>query len=242
MIDILYEHPAWFARLFEALDVREVPYRRVHAASLRFTPDWKHDPAAREAAPDLLVNRMSPSADRRGHGRGILPTLQYLESAEAGGVRVINGSKAYGFEISKARQMALLADLGLPFPKTRVINSAAEALAATEGLRWPVVVKPSVGGSGAGVLRVDRRERPPRRGRGRTARFRRGPSGPRAGVHPRQGLAHHARGGARRHVPLRHPRTGDGAEFQPVPGRPLRVAGAWCRARNPGSWHSTATA
>lgn len=156
MIDIVYEHPVWFARLFEALDTRGVPYRRVHAASLRFAPDWKHDPVAREAAPDLLVNRMSPSADRRGHGHAILPTLQYLESAEAGGVRVINGSKAYGYEISKARQMALLADLGLPLPKTRVINSASEALAATAGLRWPVVVKPSVGGSGAGVLRFDR--------------------------------------------------------------------------------------
>jgi hypothetical protein len=155
MIDILYEHPSWFARLFDALDARGVPYRRVDAASLRFTPDWAHDAAAREAAPDLLVNRMSPSADRRGHGHGILPTLQYLESAEAGGVRVINGSKAYRYEISKARQMALLADLGLPFPKTRVINSRHEAVAATAGLRWPVVVKPSVGGSGAGVLRFD---------------------------------------------------------------------------------------
>jgi hypothetical protein len=155
MIDILYEHPSWFARLFEALDARGVPYRRVHAASLRFVPDWKHDEAARDAAPDLLVNRMSPSADRRGHGHGILPTLQYLESAEAGGIRVVNGSKAYGYEISKARQMALLADLGLPFPRTRVINSASEAVAATNGLRWPVVVKPSVGGSGAGVLRFD---------------------------------------------------------------------------------------
>ena len=158
MIDILYEHPAWFTRLFEALDARDVPYRRVHAASLRFVPDWAHDPAARDAAPDLLVNRMSPSADRRGHGRAILPTLQYLESAEAGGVRVVNGSRAYGFEISKARQMALLADLGLPFPKTRVINAPDQALAATEGLRWPVVVKPSVGGSGAGVLRFDRED------------------------------------------------------------------------------------
>lgn len=155
MIDILYEHPAWFARLFEALDARGVPYRTTHAASLRFVPDWRHDPAARAAAPDLLVNRMSPSADRRGHGHGILPVLQYLESAEAGGVRVINGTRAYGYEISKARQMALLADLGLPFPKTRVINTADQALAATEGLRWPIVVKPSVGGSGAGVLRVD---------------------------------------------------------------------------------------
>ncbi|MGV3520023.1 ATP-grasp domain-containing protein [Luteitalea sp.] len=156
MIDILYEHPAWFARLFEALDARAVPYRRVHAGALRFVPDWKHDAGARAAAPDLLVNRMSPSADRRGHGHGILPTLQYLESAEAGGVRVINGARAYSYEISKVRQMALLADLGLPFPRTRVINAASEAVAATEGLRWPVVVKPSVGGSGAGVLRFDR--------------------------------------------------------------------------------------
>ena len=66
VIDILYEHPAWFARLFEGLEARGVPYRRVHAAALRFVPDWKHDPAARAAAPDLLINRMSPSADRRG--------------------------------------------------------------------------------------------------------------------------------------------------------------------------------
>ena len=101
MIEILYEHPAWFARLFEALDARQVPYRTVHAAAIRFVPEWKHDPSAREAAPDLLINRMSPSADRRGHGHGILATLQYLESMEAGGVRVINGTKAYGYEISK---------------------------------------------------------------------------------------------------------------------------------------------
>jgi biotin carboxylase len=69
---------------------------------------------------------------------------------------VVNGTKAYGYEISKARQMALLATLGLPYPATRVINDPAQALAASEGLRFPVVVKPSVGGSGAGVLRFDR--------------------------------------------------------------------------------------
>lgn len=155
MIDILYEHPTWFARLFEGLEARGVPHRRVDAAALRFDPDWVHGEAGR-AKPDLLVNRMSPSADRRGHGHGILPTLQYVELAERAGVRVINGAKAYGYEISKVRQMALLAELGLPFPKTRVINAASEAVAATEGLRWPVVVKPSVGGSGAGVIRFDR--------------------------------------------------------------------------------------
>jgi hypothetical protein len=150
MIGVLYEHPTWFARLFEHLRARDLPYRELPAASLQYTPAWWRDPQAMEHGLDLVVNRMSPSADRRGHARAILPTLQYLESLEAGGVRVVNGTKAYGYEISKARQMALLATLGLPYPATRVINDPARALAASEGLRFPVVVKPSVGGSGAG--------------------------------------------------------------------------------------------
>jgi hypothetical protein len=158
MIGVLYEHPAWFARLFDECRARDLPYRELPAASLRFTPAWWLDPAAPEHELDLVVNRMSPSADRRGHAQAILPTLQYLESLEAGGVRVVNGSRAYRYEISKARQMALLADLGLPFPATRVINDPGEAVAASAGLRLPVVVKPSVGGSGAGVLRFDTRK------------------------------------------------------------------------------------
>lgn len=156
MIGVLYEHPAWFARLFDGLAARGVPHVHLDAAALRYTPAWWHDAEAPEHGFDLVINRMSPSADRRGHAHAILPTLQYLESLEAGGVRVINGSSAYRYELSKARQMALLADLGLPYPATRVINHPSQAVPATEGLRFPVVVKPSVGGSGAGVLRFDR--------------------------------------------------------------------------------------
>jgi hypothetical protein len=156
MIGVLYEHPHWFARLFADLRARDVPFRELPAALLHFTPGWWHFADAPERSLDLVVNRMSPSADRRGHGHAILPTLQYLEALEAGGVRVVNGSTAYRYEISKARQMALLADLGLPYPATRVINHPTQTVAATDGLRWPVVVKPSVGGSGAGVLRFDR--------------------------------------------------------------------------------------
>lgn len=158
MIGVLYEHPHWFTRLFADLRARDLPFREIPAAALNFTPGWWHFADAPEWSLDLVVNRMSPSADRRGHGHAILPVLQYLEALEAGGVRVVNGSTAYRYETSKARQMALLADLGLPYPATRVINHPAEAVAATEGLRWPVVVKPSVGGSGAGVLRFDRRQ------------------------------------------------------------------------------------
>lgn len=156
MIGVLYEHPAWFVRLFDGLAARGVPHVHLDAAALRFTPAWWHDPGSPEHGFGLVINRMSPSADRRGRAHAILPTLQYLESLEAGGVRVLNGTSAYRYELSKARQMALLADLGLPYPATRVINHPGQAVAAAEGLRFPVVVKPSVGGSGAGVLRFDR--------------------------------------------------------------------------------------
>lgn len=156
MIGVLYEHPHWFTRLFDGLTARGVPHVRLDAAALRFAPAWWREPDAPEHRFDLVVNRMSPSADRRGHAHAILPTLQYLEALEAGGVRVVNGAQAYRYEISKARQMALMSELGLPYPATRVINHASQAVAAADGLRYPVVVKPSVGGSGAGVLRFDR--------------------------------------------------------------------------------------
>ena len=51
--------------------------------------------------------------------------------------------------------LTLLDRLGLPYPKARVIHRPAHALIATQGLRWPIVVKPNIGGSGAGVKRFD---------------------------------------------------------------------------------------
>src|SRR5206468_13016689 len=74
------------------------------------------------------------------------------------GVRVVNGYHAGLLEISKADQLALLVELGLPYPKARVINDPSQAPAAAEGLRWPIAVKPNIGGSGAGVRRFETAE------------------------------------------------------------------------------------
>jgi D-alanine-D-alanine ligase-like ATP-grasp enzyme len=68
---------------------------------------------------------------------------------------VLNGAAAWRTEISKARQIALLQQLQLPHPRTRVINHAARAADAAAGFRFPVIVKPNIGGSGAGVTRFD---------------------------------------------------------------------------------------
>jgi hypothetical protein len=146
---IYFEHPDWFRPLFHELDRRAVPYVRLDAASHRF------DAADGRPPYSLLFNRMSPSAYLRGHGNAIFYTLQYLAYLKSQGVRVINGYDAYVTETSKALQLSLLQRLGLPYPRTRVINHAAQAVEAARGLRFPLLVKPNIGGSGAGVRRFE---------------------------------------------------------------------------------------
>ena len=148
-VGIVYEHPQWFLPLFAELDRRGVPYERIHAGSLVF------DPADLEPRHSLVVNRMSPSAWTRGHTAALHSTLHYLAYLERVGVPVLNGHDAYLLELSKARQIALLAELGLAHPRTRVIGDARSAADAAAELEFPVVVKPNVGGSGAGIVSFD---------------------------------------------------------------------------------------
>ncbi len=149
---ILYEHPAWFEKVFAELDRRGTPYEKLHA------PEHFFDLDSRVRSWPVLFNRMSPSAWRREHGSGLFYTLSYLSHVEALGTRVINGSKAFRHELSKALQLSLLQSLELPFPKSRVIHAPEQALPAARGLRYPVLLKPNIGGSGAGVVRFDRPE------------------------------------------------------------------------------------
>jgi hypothetical protein len=151
-LGVLYEHPAWFERLFAELDHRGIQYHKLLA------PDHFYDPGARDHRLKVVFNRMSPSADRRNHGSGILYTQSWLGHLEALGTHVINGSKAFRYETSKALQLSLLHSLGLPFPKARVLHDPKHAVDASEGLRFPIVVKPNVGGSGAGIVRFDGRD------------------------------------------------------------------------------------
>lgn len=148
-IAIYYEHPEWFKPLFAELERRGVPYERITAHEHSFDPAQRHSPYS------LIVNRMSPSAYRRGHGGAIFYTLAYLAYLKDVGANVLNGYDAYVYEFSKARQIDLLASLGLPYPAARVINHPAQAAAAAAGVRFPVVVKPNIGGSGAGIVRFD---------------------------------------------------------------------------------------
>ena len=150
-IALFHEHPDWFRPLFAELERRGTPFVRIPAA------EHGYDPEA-EPAYSLVFNRMSPSAYLRGAGNAIFYTQSWLDWLERSGVRVVNGRAAYGVETSKAVQINLLRRLGLPHPRTRVINHPSQAPAAAEGLRYPVAVKPNIGGSGAGVRRFDTAE------------------------------------------------------------------------------------
>ncbi len=150
-VAIYYEHPRWFDRLFAELERREVPYAKIHI------DEHRYDPSSGRLAADVVFNRMSPSAYHRGHGPAIAYTHSWLGHLERHGQRVINGHRAFTHEISKALQLSVLSAIGLPGPKARVIHRPEDAPGATEGLRFPIVIKPNVGGSGVGVVRFDSR-------------------------------------------------------------------------------------
>jgi hypothetical protein len=149
-IAVYYEHPRWFQPVFAELDRRGIPYVRLDAGRHHFDLSPNGDQEY-----GLVFNRMSPSAWTRGKAHSIFYTINYLAHLEQLGMRVVNGSHAFRVETSKALQLSMLQTLGLPYPRSRVINHALEAPAAARGLRFPIVVKPNIGGSGVGIVRFD---------------------------------------------------------------------------------------
>lgn len=147
-IGIYYEHPEWFRPLFAALDKRGLNYVKIDAANDFYDPE-------KLAEYPLVFNRMSASAYLRGNGNAIFYIRGLLASLEQKGVRVVNGYEAFQIEISKALQAALFASLGAKFPKTRIVNAVGKIVEAAHDLTFPVVIKPNIGGRGAGIVKFD---------------------------------------------------------------------------------------
>lgn len=148
-LSIFYEHPAWFEPLFDALHRRGVPFDRLRIQ------DHLYDPARPEPPAPVVLSRLAMSSFLRESEHALFYAEGLFEEWEAAGARVINGSRSLPVDISKARQLGLINRLGLQAPATRVVHRAADAARAAEGLRFPVLVKADVGGSGAGIARYD---------------------------------------------------------------------------------------
>jgi hypothetical protein len=148
-IAILYEHPEWFKPLFAELERRRMPYRKLSLADL-----W-YNPAVRTCPYSLIVNRVSAHPSQGIHPEVILFVKQYLAYLEGIQASVINGYSSFMVATSKAMQLAILEQLGLRYPRARVIHHLDQVLGAAEGLVFPIVIKPNIGGSGTGIARFD---------------------------------------------------------------------------------------
>ena len=138
---VLFEHPDWQKPLFSALDRRKVRFGRCDLKKAAFDPDSVPE------AP-LYFNQASPSAYVRGNTRAVPFCLSLIRSLESGGARVLNGSQAFSLELSKSAQTALMQRLGIAHPRTLAFNDV-DAVLARWGDRWPALLKPEQGGSGA---------------------------------------------------------------------------------------------
>ena len=150
-IGILDEHPEWSARLIAELEHRRLPFEKIDHSSHAF------DPRDRVPRYSVIVNRTSPSSHRRGHGGVLFYTEALLAHWEALGVPVVNPVGAFRFEKSKALQAGLFERVGALCPRTVVVNHRDQALKASGELRFPILVKPNVGGSGALIERFEAR-------------------------------------------------------------------------------------
>jgi hypothetical protein len=151
-VAVLYEHPEWFKPLFAELDHLRIPYVPLYAGELSY------DPAQRSFPYELVLNRMSPSSYLRSHAQAIFFCRDFLRYLDNIGVSTINGCEAYSVEISKCAQIEIFERLGLRYPRTRIVNNASQVLDAAAGLRYPLVVKPNIGGSGAKIQHFASRE------------------------------------------------------------------------------------
>jgi hypothetical protein len=150
-IAIVDEHPEWSRRLIAELQSRRLPFEKIDHSS------HAYEPRDRRGRYSVIVNRSSPSSHRRGHGSVLFYAEPLLAHYEALGIPVINPVAAYRFEKSKALQAELFESLGVRYPRTVVFNHHEQISKIVDGFHFPVLIKPNVGGSGAGVERFDSR-------------------------------------------------------------------------------------
>jgi len=141
---VLYEHPEWQKPLFAALDRRGLSFVPIDVAHAAFS---NVDPPV---AP-LYFNQASPSAYLRGHTRAVPLALAYMRTLQLQGVRVLNGADVFALELSKSAQATLLRTLNVDCPRSMTFNDIDALRARVNGLRWPALLKPDQGGSGARI-------------------------------------------------------------------------------------------
>jgi len=138
--------------LFAALDRRGVAYRAIRLS------DHSFDPASSEIPSPVVLSRVAMSSFMREAEHGIFYAEALLAHWARNGATVLNGADVIAVDSSKARQLSLIAGLGFGTPKTRVVHRRDDILPAAAEMDFPLLLKANIGGSGAGIVRYERRE------------------------------------------------------------------------------------
>ena len=149
---VYFEHPAWFEPLFRLLDARGVSWAPIPIQDHIFDASDLTPPAP------VVLSRLAMSSFLRQDEHAIFYSKAVLAHWELAGARVINGAGVLAIDANKSRQLTLIRSLGLNIPRTRVVHRREDLMRAAQGLRFPVMVKANVGGSGAGMVRYDTAE------------------------------------------------------------------------------------
>ena len=139
-VGIIYGHAEQYNPLFEKLLTRGIAYEIINPA------DHLYDPAQYEVPYSLVFNDMSSPPYLAHNALGIAQTVEYVKHVEkVSGVhnssQIVNGSRVTEIISTRSRQLALFASLGIPFPKTRIVSSIDQLLAASNELRFPIIIK-----------------------------------------------------------------------------------------------------
>lgn len=145
---VLHEHPEWQKPLFAALSRRGVSFEPYDVTAAAFNNT--DGPRAR-----LYFNQASPSAYIRGNTRAVPLALAYMRTLERQGARVLNGADVFALELSKSVQATLLHSIGVDTPRSITFNEPSALRQHEHRIRWPAMLKPDQGGSGARIQVVE---------------------------------------------------------------------------------------
>ncbi len=143
-IHVLFENPAWLPPIEAGLAAEgfDCCLHEVWRGTI--------DPRERPA-PGIWWNRMSPSSHTRGHTESVAMTREVIGWLEGWGRRVVNGSRAFELEVSKARQELVLHKHGIRSPRTLFGNHPDELIKLAAAFDGPFITKHNQGGKGLGI-------------------------------------------------------------------------------------------
>jgi glutathione synthase/RimK-type ligase-like ATP-grasp enzyme len=138
-IGIIYQHNTQFNPLFDKLAGFGISFEVIDPAAQLFNP------ATEKKRSGLVFTDLSSPPYLSQNTLGITQAAEYLKQLEKtldySNLQIVNGHRVVEVFASKARQLGLLASLGLPIPATRVVSSSDQLLAAANELRFPILIK-----------------------------------------------------------------------------------------------------